>query len=49
MERMTGFPTGAIAHMQASGQVVPGAHSVENAVNPTILMKALKKRGLIFD
>ena len=48
MERTTAFPTGAIAYLQASGQIPPGATPIEKSVPLKLYLAELEKRDLTF-
>ncbi len=49
MERTTGFPTAAIAYLQASGKISPGAVPIEQSIPLDLFLAELKKRGLKID
>lgn len=46
MERTTGFPTAIVAHMQATGEIIPGAHTPERCVPTDEYMKQLPRHDL---
>ena len=48
MEKTTGFPTGAIAYMQAQGKIPEGSIPIEQSVPIQEFFQELEKRGIIF-
>lgn len=45
MERTTAFPASIVCLMMAAGDVPPGAHRLESAVDPARFVEALGRRG----
>ena len=45
MERTTAFPASIVCLMMAAGEVSPGAHRLESAVDPERFVAALSQRG----
>lgn len=45
MERTTAFPASIVCLMMAAGEVSPGAHRLESAVDAVTFVEALSKRG----
>lgn len=46
MERVTGWHTSIMAQLVAAGEVPVGAHSVESAVPPELIVEEARRRGL---
>ncbi|MGE3181439.1 MAG: saccharopine dehydrogenase family protein [Phycisphaerae bacterium] len=46
MERTTGFPTAIVAHMKATGEIQPGAHTPERCLPTDAFMKQLPRHDL---
>lgn len=46
MERLTGWHCAIMMALQASRQIVPGAHRMESAVGADVIMQALRQRGI---
>ncbi len=45
MEQTTGWHAAIVCHLLASGAIPPGAHPVEEAVDPASMVEALRERG----
>jgi lysine 6-dehydrogenase len=45
MERATGWHAAIVCHLMASGGIAPGATPVELAVDPALMMDAVRARG----
>ena len=45
MERSTGWHAAIVCHLMASGAIGPGAHPVELAVDPSLIVEACRGRG----
>ncbi len=49
MERVTGWHASIMAQLIATGEVRPGAHSVESAIRPERVVEEARRRGLSID
>ena len=47
MERTTAFPASIVCLMMAAGEVSPGAHRLESAVDAARFVAALAERGFL--